>query len=79
MRYFNWKRNWFNKTFSNELHDWLYFPDTDKLISFDHKTGLEVQMTPDSWQEVTRSWYVKETKELSVDQKLDKIIKLLEK
>lgn len=77
--YFEWKRKWFNDNFINPTYDWLYFPDTDRIVSYEHDTGLEVQMTGDDWKEHSRHTYMKAHKAATVDEKLDKIIKLLEK
>jgi len=78
MHYREWKRKWFSENFVNSTYDWLYFPDQDKIISYHADTGIEVQMSTDYWKEFSMNTYASTHKSLTVDQKLDKIINMLE-
>lgn len=78
MTYKEWKKKWFYEEFINMNYDWLYFPETDKIVSFHIDTGLEYQMTSDYWRDFSRNCYTRDITPLSVDQKLNKIIRLLE-
>lgn len=78
MHYREWKRKWFSENFTNSTYDWLYFPEQDKIVSYHADTGIEVQMLADYWKEFSINTYVSVHKPLTVDQKLDKIINMLE-
>lgn len=68
MNYFEWKREWV-KDIINANYDWLYFPDTDKLVSYCIYTGLEVQMSSDYWQKFSVDCYMKTHLPLTTEQK----------
>lgn len=60
--------------------EWLYFPHKDQVVTFDAVTGVE---SPDDegeygWRWYTKKLYMEFTAPLTVDQKLDRIIKMLE-
>ncbi|MCY1442990.1 hypothetical protein D9M71_593840 [compost metagenome] len=78
MHYLQWKRCWFASTFVNTDRDWLYFPDKDEIHSFQVNNGVEVQDSDDYWREFSKNAYLQYNKPLTADQKLDKILTLLE-
>lgn len=80
MNYFKWKREFFKKdSFCTPDYEWLYNPYTQGVRCFEVTTGLVSTIMEELFEECCRNNYLVSSKPLTIDQKLDKILALLEK